>query len=91
MINFILLNLAAGLSAVLISKYFFAPANKADYFISLFIVFLSQVIVSLLILGIAGKLYLVNLLILNLLFAFVLWMIIMGLKLSQLFHSKGSC
>ena len=81
MINFILLNLAAGLSAVLISKYFFAPANKADYFISLFIVFLSQVIVSLLILGIAGKLYLVNLLILNLLFAFVLWMIIMGLKL----------
>ena len=90
MFSFVLMNLAVGLSAVLISKYFFNSANKADYFISLFIIFLSQVIASLLILGAAGKLYLGNLLILNLLFIFVLFMIIRGLRLQgKTFHGQN--
>ena len=81
MLSFVLMNLAAGLSAVFVSRYFFNPANKADYFISFFIVFLTQVIVSLLILGVIGKLYIVNLIVLNFLILFAVLIISRRLKL----------
>ena len=82
MLSFVLMNLAAGLSAVLVSRYFFNPTNKADYFISLFIVFLTQVIASLLMLGIIGKLHIANLVILNFLILFAVLITSRRLKLS---------
>lgn len=66
MINFILLNSVVILtSALLVRKVFYAP-TVSDRICSFSILFLAQVILTEMVLGIFGKLYLKNLLLLNL-------------------------
>lgn len=67
MLNFIIMNLVVGFNAAMIVKYFFNFYDKVEYLTSVFIIFLSQIVVTLLLLGLLSKLYFRNVIILNIL------------------------
>lgn len=70
MINLIVLNLIVGASALLIVKHFFIFEHTYDYFITLFVIYFAQIVLSTQLLGILGALYLKNLFFLNVLILF---------------------
>lgn len=74
--NFIFLNLVVGVSAWLLSRYFFYFESITDYFISFSIVFLSQIILTLQLLGVFNSLYLKNIFMLNLCILLIVYLII---------------
>jgi len=83
MFSFIFMNLIVGLTVFVISKYLFHPfSSRVDYFISLFIVFLSLIIGSLFLLGVGGRLYFWNVIGLNILILLVIYSIVKILNLN---------
>jgi len=81
MIEFLLMNLTIGLTAFILVKYLFNFKNFVDNILSIFILFCAQIILTELILGIANKLYLVNIILLN---AAILFFALVIIKLKKL-------
>lgn len=65
MINLIVLNFIVGTSALLIVKRFFIFEHTYDYFITLFVVYLAQVVLTVELLGVLNILCLKNLFLIN--------------------------
>lgn len=64
-IIFLLMNSIVIISSFIITRKLFRISNSADFLISWFIIYFSQIVLSELILGIAGILYLQNIILLN--------------------------
>ena len=77
MLNFLILNGVVLAASLTVLKYFFTVKNNADYLISVFIIALSQITGTLLVLGLAGRLFPGYVLTLNL----AILLIITGLRL----------
>lgn len=76
MIIFLLMNLLVIISSFLITYRLFQISNSVDALICWFIVYLSQIVFSELILGISGILYLNNLILINSVILLIIWFIV---------------
>jgi len=78
MVEFLLMNLIVGSTVFLAIKYLFNFQNVIDNILSVFMLFCGQVILTELILGIANRLYFINLILSNLI---VLCVVLLAIKL----------
>lgn len=75
MIVFLLMNFIVGLSSFFITYRIFNFSDFLDSLLSLFIIYFSQIVITELILGILGNLYLKNVLLLNIAILLIIWII----------------
>jgi len=73
MITFLLMNLIVGASAFLLNYRILRFRNFIDSLLSLFILYFSQIVLTELFLGIWGKVFIQNVILLNLAILFVIW------------------
>jgi len=81
MLNLILMNLIAGFTSSLLLRYFFYFDRLIDYLITFFILFLTQIISTELLLGILNLLFLNNVILLN---GFILILVYAIIKITKL-------
>lgn len=75
MFAFLLMNLIVGVSAFLLTYKFFKLSSFSDSIITLFLLYFSQIVYTEILLGVAGALYLKNLLLFNLTVLLLVWLI----------------
>jgi len=74
MLYFLFLNSVVILGAVLLASRAFKLNTIADFLIGAFVIYFSQIVLTELILGLSGALYLNNLIVLNIAVFFVIWL-----------------
>lgn len=80
MLNLLFMNLIVFATSFLLSKYYFRFESIFDYCISFFVLYLTQIVLTLELLGIFSMLYLRNAIILNLLLLLFVFLIIKAAK-----------
>lgn len=82
MLILFLMNLAVGYNSFLLVRYFFKLDNRLDYFSSIFILYFTQIVFTLELLGIFSKLTLMNVLLLNSLLLIITFGVIKSFRIT---------
>lgn len=88
MLNLIVTNFLVLINASLIMKYFFPFENITDYLLAFFLLYLTQIVLGLELLGLLKILYINNVILLNLIVLILVLGLIKSLKLMPVFKFK---